>query len=206
MKERQIIFSAPMVRAMLDGSKTQTRRVVKPQPYIDQMGNACWNGHNFGQSAQGVPHIKQLASPFPSSKTKRVYCPYGIPGDQLWVRETWWHDEEDNAIIYRADPKSSIVDMNKHETGLAKYNWRPSIFMPRCASRITLEITRVRVEPLQNISDADSLAEGVYPTSTGLYPGSPRTAYQQLWESINGPGSWDANPWVWVIEFKGLPA
>jgi hypothetical protein len=118
-----------------------------------------------------------------------------------------WHDEEDNAIIYRADPESSIVDVNKHETDLPKYNWRPSIFMPRCASRITLEITRIRIEHLQAINEVDAIAEGAPWAACGSpQDGSHKAGYAKLWESIHGPGSWDANPWVWVIEFKGLPA
>ena len=136
------------------------------------------------------------------------------------MRETWWYDEEDNSIIYRADPDSDIVDVNKHESGLAKYNWRPSIFMPRTASRITLGVTGVRVERLQDISEADAMAEGIFKleyagqTSFKNYSltdeeaecspmlESPIESYKTLWESINGPGSWDLNPWVWVISFK----
>ena len=184
MNKRPILFSAPMVRALLNGSKTQTRRVVKPQ------------------------HLKffdQSAVDMLGAWDKRP-LPYGQPGDRLWVRETWWHDEEDNSIIYRVDANSDIVDVNKHETGLAKYNWRPSIFMPRAASRITLEITAVRVERLQDISEADALAEGVTAKKTPDACYTAREAYAVLWESINDPGSWDLNPWVWVIEFKKVTA
>ena len=192
MNKRPILFSAPMVRALLNGSKTQTRRVVKPQ------------------------HLKffdQSAVDMLGAWDKRP-LPYGQPGDRLWVRETWWHDEEDNSIIYRVDANSDIVDVNKHETGLAKYNWRPSIFMPRAASRITLEITAVRVERLQDISGADAQAEGIVPDGDGgwhladtrHYMGDPISSYASLWEYINGADSWDLNPWVWVIEFKKVTA
>ena len=205
-KERPILFSAPMVRAILDGRKTQTRRIIKPQPYIDEMGNFCWNGENFGQDFNG-PCIQAIASPIPSSKTKRVRCPYGKPGDRLWVRETFNHDGE--KYIYAAD---------LNELGVQKWaaQWKPSIHMPRIASRILLEITGVRVERLQDISEEDAIAEGCikFPfeddhaytfydddkTGHATHTG----AYRKLWESINGSGSWDLNPWVWVVEFRTL--
>lgn len=215
MKERPILFSAPMVRAILEGRKTQTRRVVKPQPFIDKMGNFCWNGWNFGQDSRG-PHIQAIASPIPSSKTKRVHCPYGKPGDRLWVRETWrivgngpddtidMFDRDD--IQYRADDDQSYID-----------KYRRSIHMPRWASRILLEVTGVRVERLQDISEADAKAEGADCLETInctaqsrelldlplMDDATPyRNGYALLWESINGDGSWAANPWVWVVEFK----
>ena len=202
MKERPVLFSAPMVRAILDGRKTQTRRVINPQPYIDGMGNFCWNGRNFGQDFNG-PCIQAIASPIPSSKTKRVRCPYGKPGDRLWVRETFNHDGE--KYIYAAD---------LNELGVQKWaaQWKPSIHMPRNASRILLEITGVRVERLQDISECDAKAEGSYvcdyfgrrlldqSSNQGCY----KWGYRSIWESLNGTGSWDLNPFVWVIEFKLL--
>ena len=206
MKERPVLFSATMVRAILDGRKTQTRRIIKQQPYIDEMGNFCWNGENFGQDFNG-PCIQAIASPIPSSKTKRVRCPYGKPGDRLWVRETFNHDGE--KYIYAAD---------LNELGVQKWaaQWKPSIHMPRIASRILLEITGVRVERLQDISEEDAIAEGCikFPfeddhaytfydddkTGHATHTG----AYRKLWESINGSGSWDLNPFVWVVEFKTL--
>ena len=202
MKERPVLFSAPMVRAILDGRKTQTRRVINPQPYIDGMGNFCWNGRNFGQDSNG-PCIQAIASPIPSSKTKRVRCPYGKPGDRLWVRETFNHDGE--KYIYAAD---------LNELGVQKWaaQWKPSIHMPRNASRILLEITGVRVERLQDISECDAKAEGSYvcdyfgrrlldqSSNQGCY----KWGYRSIWESLNGTGSWDLNPFVWVIEFKLL--
>lgn len=193
MKERPILFSAPMVRALLYGSKTQTRRVVKPQ------------------------HLKffdQSATDMLGAWSKRP-MPYGKPGDRLWVRETWAHDAE-SLEQCRASLEDAMGGgrygpyYRATESAPDTLYWKPSIHMPRWASRITLEITGVRVERLQNISKADAIAEGLT-SNSGLYasPGQmwqidPRKAYSNLWESINGPGSWDANPWVWVIEFKVL--
>lgn len=227
MKERPIIFNAPMVRAILAGAKTQTRRLVKPQPYADAMGNACWKGSNFGQSADKVPHFQSLASPLPSSKTGRVRCPYGQPGDRLWVRETWRIGSKwDAAKPSSLPPRAMTVEFEAGGygcNGIGGEGWafhdapvrerpdwvgklRPGMFMPRWASRITLEVTNVRVERLQDISVTDAIAEGVTETAKHLHGLSACLehcyAYQDLWESINGPGSWDANPWVWVIEFR----
>lgn len=173
-----------MVRALLSGSKTQTRRIVKPQP------ENAWVDDGFG-------------NPIP--------CPYGDVFDRLWVKETYWRDDEDGAILYAANPVDyELVNQNKHESGLAKYNWKPSIFMRREYSRITLEITSVRVGRLQDISESDALAEGIELDDCGhairkddpIAWGGAKTAYAELWESINGAGSWNANPFVWVIEFK----
>lgn len=166
-----------MVRALLDGSKTQTRRIVKPQhlQFFDH-GAADMLGH----------------------WDKRP-IPYGKTGDGLWVKETHWRDDEDGAILYAANPDDfATVQQNKLETGSARYNWKPSIFMRREYSRITLKITGVRVARLQDISEADAIAEGVdvTPLNTG-----PCGAFQHLWETINGWESWDANPSVWVVEF-----
>ena len=206
MKKRPILFSAPMVRALLDGSKTQTRRVVK---FNDRLGR--WDA----DGCYVVQPDTIAKTPWTEHSIRwNIACPFGQPGDRLWVRETWWHDEEDNSIIYRVDANSDIVDVNKRETGLAKYNWRPSIFMPRAASRITLEITAVRVERLQDISGADAQAEGIVPDGDGgwhladtrHYMGDPISSYASLWEYINGADSWDLNPWVWVIEFKKVTA
>jgi hypothetical protein len=199
-----------MVRALLAGAKTQTRRVVKPQPYVDEMGNACWNGWNYGQDVYRNPMFKTLASPIPSSRTKRVLCPYGAPGDRLWVRETWMDllgtgiertTGDRSRYAYGADTKpGSHSDETRKDYGL---KWRPSIHMPRAASRITLEVLRVRVERLKACNEVDAIAEGAPWAACGApQEGSHKAGFAQLWESINGPGSWDANPWVWVIEFK----
>lgn len=217
MKERPILFSGAMVLALLDGSKTQTRRVVKPQPMPNTPGMMT-----FSEPFTRI-YGKQIWFRGWGS-VDRVTCPYGQPGDSLWVKETFWRDEEDNSIIYRADPDSDVVDVNKHETGSTKYNWKPSIFMPRRASRITLEITDVRVERLQDISESDAMAEGCngmhdFDCSEGCSSNSSphadqccqcgnystREVYSRLWQSINGQGSWDLNPWVWVISFQKVP-
>ncbi|WP_321902040.1 hypothetical protein [Paraburkholderia tropica] len=213
MRERPILFSAPMVRAILDGSKTQTRRIVKPQPHIDALNNFIWNGWNFGQSAAGVPHVQSLASPVPWSKTKRVLCPFGAPGDRLWVRETWMDlsgtgiepvTGSSSPYAYGADTlPGSFGDECRKEYGL---KWRPSIHMPRAVSRITLEVTGVRVERLQSISDADAESEGIDFLRHVPDADETLTASQLflcLWDSIATPGvDWAANPWVWVVDFN----
>ena len=174
-----------MVRALLDGSKTQTRRVVKGYP-LDWL-----EAHNF------TPEFVAL----PSNKL----CPYGFAGDELWVKETHWRDDEDGAILFAANPDDfAVVQQNKLETGSPRYNWKPSIFMPRSASRITLEITGTRVERLQSISESDAIAEGwlVHRPSDPRGYTSPCQWYAELWQEINGPDSCGANPWVWVVEFN----
>ncbi|MCK0547873.1 hypothetical protein ACTMQT_19690 [Pseudomonas syringae pv. aptata] len=206
-KERPILFSAPMVRAILSGQKTVTRRVTKVQPRSDA---------DIGSYGKGQPFIRN-----PDVTKPNPECPYGRPGDRLWVRETWYCDHfevmrgpylkpddldigealNDGTLVYAAD-------------GLAPYEqeqptWKPSIHMPRWASRILLEITAVRVERLQEISRSDIRAEGlecppelasddVSPNYRDWYP----AAWRELWESINGADSWNSNPWVWVVEFK----
>lgn len=209
MKERPILFSGEMVRAILDGRKTQTRRVVKPQPrvihalYCDA---SCETNLNFG-------------------KYGRIHCKFGMKGDQLWVKETFGicsgiepaKPKFGHKIYYRSTMNAKDGSPAQ-EKGIAKGwpvdKWRPSIFMPRFASRITLEIVSVRVERLQEISEEDAKAEGItIPECVGLsvcaggcnyceVKASPIQHYRKLWEKINGAGSWDANPWVWVIEFK----
>lgn len=199
-----------MVRAILDGRKTQTRRVVTAQPPKGADSSTLANvGHPwhdiFGHNGAAV---------------HRVCCPYGQPGDRLYVRETWARDDEDGTLIYRADVGhgGDADDWQRNiNEGVTGYRWRPSIHMPRWASRITLEITGVRVERLQDISEADAMAEGIEPIPcTGEDAGQNRYsirmpgywfnatsavgAYRMLWESINGE-SWGANPWVWVISF-----
>ena len=189
MKERPILFSAPMVRAILDGSKTQTRRgAILPSDVQFHNGSAYtmrWDegeGHHWRRD-------------FP--------CPYGQPGDRLWVRETWGlHDTEPkdgptNARIY-------YRERDGHHHCMRHQKWRPSIFMPRWASRITLEITGIRVERLQDITNNDALAEGTPDLRTKENNWDMVRCYQELWEQINGAGSWALNPWVWVVEFKRL--
>jgi hypothetical protein len=202
MKERPILFKGEMVRAILAGRKTQTRRIVKPHKDRDI---GC-------QLARC-----ELAGEVNAGEYRNAYC---APGDRLWVREGHafsvvdpegldWHDDPSNwDVIYRADPKQPGGGWRDSDGNVIEAPWRPSIHMPRWASRITLEVTGVRAERLQDISEADCQAEGIEfyalngnPSVTGgLY--LPAAYYRYLWESINGAGSWDANPWVWVVEFK----
>lgn len=188
MKERPILFSGPMVRAILEGRKTQTRRVVKPQP-SEPVTWGCIGGKGFGFIAGD----------------EMLRCPYGVPGDRLWVRESfsydarwryeWWQETGERPDIwYWADGNPTDGDWTKP---------KPSIHMPRSASRITLEVKSVRVERLQDITPEDAEAEGIdeFMREKKL-GGYYTTAFSRLWESINGPGSWEQNPWVWVIEFS----
>jgi len=198
MKSRPILFSAPMVKAILDGSKTQTRRIIKTQPDCSLTSVAYTVGNHESRT---VAMREGRYS---------IFCPYGLHGDQLWVRETWAEVTGPVAgesaesfgrkgIIYRADEGNSSL----------KGIWKPSIFMRRFASRITLEITAIRVERLQDISEEDAKAEGCDGNCPiGHIPSYQKAPYgyhySQLWTSINGPGSWDANPWVWVLEFRRI--
>lgn len=214
MKERPILFSAPMVRALLAGTKTQTRRVVKWRG-LQQGLNRGFSGLQVERSGSNWV----LTSPTRTSHEYRsvpMPRPYGEPGDRLWVRETFqplfadgfdhytsdWETGKGYAVRYVAtDGRAEWIDGDDNISDRCK----PAIHMPRWASRITLEITDVRVERLQDISEADAIAEGVsMPDGTPTPPEfwSYRQEFGCLWQSINGPGSWDANHWVWVIEFK----
>lgn len=204
MKEKPILFSAPMVRAILEGRKTMTRRVVKKQ--CDHTG--------IGRDESGVFVHRHC-----EHDTGITRCLYGQPGDRLWVRETFTANEF-MECRYKADGKQFLIcNGRKTETEYFEKKWKPSIFMPRWASRITLEITAVRVERLQDISEEDAKNEGAnaiafmelkqMPPSlidkTGeLYKNSYRYGFYNVWSSINGEDSWNANPWVWVIEFKRI--
>lgn len=212
-KERPINFKAHEVRATREGRKTQTRRVVKPQPAFEFHGVPFQKAHELGEQ------------PLP------IRCPYGKPGDRLWVRETFFVDHylhypkgrlpkekpdwfESDLLIYAADGTccQQYAECECEGNGAV---WRPSIHMPRWASRITLEIVSVRVERLNDISEDDAKAEGCEMDDAGFPKPQPDASgighvgwcsaiewYQWVWESINGPGSWDLNPWVWVVEFK----
>lgn len=218
MKERPILFSAPMVRAILAGTKTQTRRVVKPQFDADaepvEMGATNERGHQISG------HSGLWWDDCEGNPEKAVRCPYGQPGDQLWVREAWAPGDEmafgsakddPETVLYRADKAALHWDGKAMSTPMGTYafnwdavRWKPSIHMPRWASRITLEIISVRVERLQDISEADAAAEGVR-HSLHLPSGrSARGNFAHLWWTIHGDGSWEANPWVWVVSFKRL--
>lgn len=200
-KERPIIFSGPMVRAILDGKKTQTRRIVKPQP-TQRMIEVDFT---LNKSSRKWSDLQSLWT-----------CPYGRAGDRLWVRETYCQKAEDGYPVfnregnldqscyhYRADGYHVVkadgdggIEFTKD--GREASPWKPSIFMPRHASRITLEVTAVRVERLQEITEADAQLEGFAQTNTTL----ARSEFIRLWKVINGAASWDANPWAWVVSFK----
>lgn len=214
MKETPILFGTPMVQAILEGRKTMTRRIVKPMrtqikwlsvsginksPAIIQESNEWWS-------------IKDIVN---EGNITSIKCPYGQPCDRLWVRETFQPvNHPELKFRYKADhlnPKSVI--------------WKPSIFMPKAAARIWLEVVQVKVERLQDISREDAEKEGVeckmitseiFQTYLGYknylfaqyddayYFRNPVDSFESLWSSINGEGTWEENPWVWVIEFKRL--
>lgn len=201
MAERPILFSAPMVRAILAGTKTQTRRALRTQPPPRTGQVSTW--HHPDQRPMFFAWVGLDDGGAEISACPPAPCPYGQPGDLLWVRETWRErvpDQNGRTLDYRADHTSEDP---------CDVPWRPSIFMPRWASRITLEVTGVRVDRLQSISEADALAEGSREWAAeqdtparDIPGGETRLIYRQLWEQINGPASWDANPWVWIIDFK----
>lgn len=238
--DRPIIFKDDMVRAILEGRKTQTRRIMKPQPVIGDDGWFRWDGHKpnskYGAYASSQVDLKSI------SIFVGVSCPYGRPGDRLWVRETTEADEDTSEIVvlsrYTSDGSPVLYsgcDDPEYNGSAAHWDYpritRPSIHMPRWASRITLEITNVRVERLQDISEEDAIAEGArhFPDLPGTSPyeqddrwsmetpdscdkclGNARMAFANYFCKITGnapkglhdPRPWDANPWVWVIEFR----
>ncbi|HBO3830710.1 TPA: hypothetical protein L4S92_001055 [Pseudomonas aeruginosa] len=194
MKERPILFTGPMVRAILEGRKTVTRRVVKPQP--DFLGSMVDPNTPF--------------KPLDAGLHARITCPYGEPGDRLWVRETWglqvrsYGGGAGEFIVYRATNPDAIY-CRSSEGREYPVKWKPSIHMRRHSSRILLEITAVRVERLQDISEEQARAEG-YPAERECETGGSGLDawlwFRSLWGEINGPEAFTANPWVWVIEFK----
>jgi hypothetical protein len=215
MTDRPILFSGPMVRALLDGTKTQTRRVLKPQPLqwqaavIDILPPTQDGSGNWGQ-VETVWSGAGMCEP-----DHEVWHPirHHRVGDRLWVRETWAFDvnaigsmrDEEGPFVYAADPSGARTRLCER--------WTPSIHMPRWASRLTLIVTDVRVQRLQEISDTDAMAEGLTPVRSpinghvtyqvpNLLGGqTPQRAFKVLWDTINGPGAWDANPWVVATTF-----
>ena len=191
MKERPILFSAPMVRALLAGTKTQTRRIVKAR-------DLEWMDVHQG-----------LREPDNAER-----CPHGQPGDRLWVQEAWraeltWNTTKPSGIPDEAALWYEADDQQRNNGRGTKFKGklRSSIHMPRAASRITLEITRVRVERLRACNEVDAIAEGAPWAACGApQEGSHKAGFAQLWEQINGDGSWESNPWVWVVEFKAIEA
>lgn len=218
MKERPILFSAPMVRAILEGRKTQTRRVMRDQPHeaatvtVEHFNQTVIDRHGDEQPGP------EIFGAWWADGECGIRCPYGQPGDRLWVRESGWERPERTHKMMRegadtwprfAYAADSWSEQDRDDFKAWGFKSRPSIHMPRWASRILLEITGVRIERLQDISDQDALAEGVSP-DMGLRwqsgDDTPRGMYGELWESINGPGSWAADPWVWVVEFRRIEA
>ena len=210
MNEKPILFSGPMVREILEGGKTQTRRVVKPQPDDEDYGldTKCqWYAPTIVVNGMEEPGPEVFGF---SSLERGWKCPYGAPGDRLWVRETWAHDDPDckdircgnrDHIWWKANETKIVADSFAGDA-----HWRSSIHMPRWASRITLEIVNVRVERVQEIAGKDVAAEGVaFPDATSIATTGVRWApFRDLWDSINASRGcgWNVNPWVWVIEFK----
>ena len=204
MKERPILFSAPMVRAILKGRKTQTRRIMKKLPCQcnafepEEMPSISPEG--WQMSGHSGRWWCQCCTSYQDAKN----CPYGQPGDRLWVRETWrLYDSLVECACYDACKCSRHHGKPLYRASLPDNEgpWKPSIHMPRWASRITLEVVSVRVERLQDISRGDCIAEGC-PLPNISRITNVVAWYRSLWETINGPGSWAANPWVWVVEFK----
>lgn len=203
IRERPILFQAAMVRALLAGTKTQTRRIVK-LPHSNPLGKwevLPWGGPNGGRTRDG--HAVPFQNVIGHSRTGEVLgCPHGQPGDRLWVREAHGFGGDAYApdTYYRAtNPDAPIQG-----------RWHSSIHMQRTDSRITLEVTDVRVERLQDLSEADARAEGAPGYQEGVDAPPPDdecewsylASFLRLWNGINGDGSWESNPWVWVIEFK----
>ncbi len=195
MTERPILFSAEMVKAILGGCKTQTRRVIKPRE-IERM--------EYKERATWTFNIERFVK----------HCPYGKVGDRLWVRESWRKGIAYSglAVEYKADlARTYLDDYPDNSTDwfwLLDMPWQPSIFMPRWASRITLEVTGVKIEKLHHIGELSAKAEGIDPktvVSVDRFESydSYCAAYTELWDSINGKTyPWESDPWVWVIEFK----
>lgn len=223
VKERPILFSGPMVCAILEGRKTQTRRIMKPQPscYVGTVLATNLNSDNLKPASYFDSYCSERKSkenprgkgihwcwwsPDDRQGPDWIRCPYGIPGQRLWVRESFalhptMQECGHHAVFYRA-----------HDTILPENKWSASMFMPRWASRILLEITDVRVERLRDISEDDAIAEGCGKLPPFMDEGGSHTAtemryrsgFRDTWESINGPDSWNINPFVWVISFRRI--
>lgn len=222
MTERPIPFNVDMVRAVMryDGPKTQTRRIVVPQPEVNEHGNLMGAWLNRPLNGLLLPKLQDIT----------IHCPYGQPGDRLWVREAWsttsnldahsgsrlaemcldagytkpWAPIQYEADGHRVNWEHTSTPPHDGEPRPGRY--RHGRFMPRWASRITLEVTGVRIERLQEISEGDALAEGCPPTGERPGNGGPFDWYRELWDSLNAERGygWDMNPWVWVVEFRRM--
>ncbi len=204
MKEHPIIFSSPMIRAILEDRKTQTRRIILPQP-TKTINDWSWD-------AEPVPAVIYRRWPHRLIESRgrqkrsageltpaKIRCRYGVPGDRCWVKESFlYRNNNRESVVYRADLDSEVAGMGAMYGG-----WKPSIHMPRSASRITVEITEVRVQRLQEISEGDAIAEGI--TCTHDVDGSAQDHFAELWDSINAKRMpWASNPWVWAIAFRWI--
>ena len=194
-----ILFSTEMVQAILDGRKTQTRRVVKSNGVIHTARKIVFEDENW-QGESG----------------RKIKCPYGQPGDVLWLRETW------SDCTDRPDCPAYKAGKDGWEAFHGDLKWKPSIHMPKAACRLFLRVKSVRVERLQDISTEDAMVEGIEFSSIRTFPDykdylvkstkhaevfhllNPRLSFQTLWQSINGEESWNSNPWMWVIEFERI--
>jgi hypothetical protein len=206
MKELPIIYSMPMVQAILEGRKTQTRRIIKPEPH--PYGTEIIDSGRTWYKGKGRWHNRLIAqeNPLRYEIASLHDCPYGEIGDLLWVRETWSHCNHPlRPFMYKASIEK--------QSGLT-VKWSPSIHMPKEAARIWLKVVDVRVDRLNHISEKDAIAEGVKSRYSFLFSETryedysnrdsewrdPVLSFYTLWESIHGEGSWEKNPWVWVIE------
>lgn len=212
MKERPILFNGEMVRAVLDGRKTQTRRVITTNKkwadeihLVEQRDSSLWPYNGWHDSIQGPDGCEHL-----------IPCPYGVPGDRLWVRETWRLSTSDDCACYDPCRCKSGVPIYKAHNDCGEETWKPSIYMPRWASRILLEVVQVRVQRVQEITPADAIAEGIPPVRLGEqfsedafdFASIEVWKFRKLWDSINAKRGfgWDVNPWVWAITFKVIEA
>lgn len=210
MKERPILFSTPMVKAILEGRKTQTRRIVKPQPEVcdDDRGGHWWPSN----AVQSMVHVEKELQDYDGMWRGLIDdCnPFGAKGDRLWVRETFrFYDSDEcpHADFPCGCPRNGTpLFKSSHDCGDGE-KWKPSIHMPRSACRLVLEITNIRVERLQDVSTEDAKAEGfdysTHPSTIKMgYAIGAKTNFRFAWEEIYGPNAWNANPWVWVVEFR----
>jgi len=218
VKERPILFSAPMVRAILEGRKTVTRRAIKVQPHIDASGNFCVGSSNYGQDGYGKPVTKHFVN---------GCCPYGKPGDRLWVRESFWGCDlpgygDQPCVVYDDEWHGKEYKPAEARPWARKFGRIPGVHMPREASRIILEITHASVQRLRDsddlvlldelgdmLEDCDSVAGREFSRIEHLQcAGAPLRMLPEMygflawWDKTNGHGSFDSNPWVWVVEFK----
>lgn len=203
MKERPILFKTEMVKAILEGRKTQTRRVVKINIRREIEGNSPTCFSVFDKS--GLQYYnKKLDEPL----TAESFCPFGEVGEILWVKETW------SPLVVGGGKNFDLISYKANGDIPSADGWEPSLFMPKSACRLKLRITNIRCERLNDITEEDAKKEGVEPIENG-YKQYIKTrldkvteyasySFMTLWESINGKDSWKKNPWVWVIEFEAM--